>query len=261
MNPGIVFQRYGRRALKADVFFPMHKTARGREVPKGAVLLVFGGGWRSGDRTHNYAMCKALANAGYVAVTADYRLSPEAQYPAAIHDLKAALRWMKRNADWYGYDPSRIAVLGCSAGGQLAALVGTTNGDPKFEGSARKHADSRVQAIVDIDGTLAFHHPESVEGKVAAEWLGGTYAERPDLWEEAAPLNHVSQTTPPVLFVNSSIPRFHAGRDDMICKLDSLGVRSDVKTFEDTPHPFWFFNPWFDPMMQHIITFLNRNLK
>ncbi len=255
---GVVFHRHGKRKLRADVFYPDGGTAGKKRISRGAVLLIFGGGWRSGDRTHNYAMCKALANAGFVAMTADYRLSQEAQYPMAVYDLKAAVRWLRRNAGRYRFDAGHIAVLGCSAGGQLAALLGTTNDDPRFEGRRKAGSGSAVQAIIDIDGTLAFHHPESVEGKVAAEWLGGNYQERPEVWEDAAPLNHVSKATPPVLFINSSIPRFHAGRDEMIRKLDSLGIYSEIKTFDDTPHPFWFFHPWFNPMMSAVTAFLNR---
>lgn len=249
-----VYDRVGNRELKADIFYPA-ATKKARP----AVLLIFGGGWRSGDRTHNYAMCKALANAGFVAVTADYRLSMEARYPAAVADLEAVLRWMRRNAKRYGIDPARIATLGCSAGGQLATLVGLTAGNTAFGPDPEsKKINSTVQAIINIDGTLAFRHPESAEGKAASDWLGGNYDSAKANWESAAPLNHVTTSAPPILFLNSSIPRFHAGRDDMIRKLDSLGIYSEVHTFGDTPHPFWFFHPWFDPMMSHIITFLHR---
>jgi acetyl esterase/lipase len=226
------------------------------------VLLIVGGGWRSGDRTHNYAMCIALAKAGYVALSADYRLSPESPYPAAVYDLKAAIRWMRGHAKAYGIDTGKITVLGCSAGGQLAALLGTTNGNIHYEDWAGDTAHSAaVQAVIDIDGTLAFHHPESAEGTVAAQWLGGTYEQRPEVWAEAAPLEHVDSNTAAFLFINSSIPRFHAGRDDMIRKMDSLHIYSEVHTLDDTPHPFWFFNPWFEPMMNFITGFLEKRFK
>jgi acetyl esterase/lipase len=118
-----------------------------------------------------------------------------------------------------------------------------------------------VQAIIDIDGILAFHHPESAEGKVAAEWLGGTYEEKPGVWQDASALTHVSKNTPPCLFINSSNPRFHAGRDDMIKKLNDFGIYSEVHTFPDTPHPFWFFHPWFDPTVKYIVDFLDKVFK
>ena len=256
VKKNIVFKKTGDHALTLDIFYPKKKN---KNTP--AVLLIFGGGWRSGDKTHNYAMATELAKQGFVAVTADYRLSLEAPYPAAVIDLKDALRWMRSNAGSYAIDKSRIAVLGCSAGGQLAALLGNTNKQLSLGGQAVDTANASVQAIVNIDGTLAFRHPESVEGAVAAQWLGGTYEERPDNWEEAAPLNHVDKNSAPVFFVNSSIPRFHAGRTDMIRKLDSLQIYSQIQEFADTPHPFWFFHPWFDPMMKEIGAFLRKVFK
>lgn len=251
----LAFQQIGERKLLLDVFYPK-KTKQKRP----AVLLIFGGGWRSGSKDHNWAMCSELAKNGYVAVTPEYRLSLEAPYPTAVYDLKTAIRWMRSNAVKYGIDTNKISVLGCSAGGQLAALLGTTNSNPTFEdktlGYANHSAD--VQAVINIDGTLAFHHPESAEGKASSDWFGGNYAQKPELWEEAAPLNHVSVTTPPFLFLNSSIPRFHAGRTDFIRKTDSLHIYTEVHEFPDTPHPFWFFHPWFKPMMEFMIQFLQK---
>jgi len=251
----LVYEEIGERKLLLDVFYPK-KTKK----KKPAVLLIFGGGWRSGSKDQNWAMCSELARNGYVAVTPEYRLSLEAPYPAAVYDLKTAIRWMRAHAKQYGIDTNKIVVLGCSAGGQLAALLGTTNGNSTFEdktpGYPNHSAD--VQAVIDIDGTLAFHHPESAEGKASSDWFGGNYEQKPELWEAAAPLNHVSVTTPPFLFLNSSIPRFHAGRTDFIRKTDSLHIYTEVHEFPDTPHPFWFFHPWFKPMMAYIIQFLQK---
>jgi acetyl esterase/lipase len=253
----IVYCTLGERQLLVDVYAPAASKKN-----YAAVLLVFGGGWKSGNKDHWIPFAQQLAAKGYVAVAAEYRLSPEAKYPAAVHDLKAAVRWMRANAKAYNINKKRIAILGVSAGGQLAALVGTTNGNKHFEGrDCNTSKSSKVQAIVDIDGTLAFKHPESSEGVVAGEWLGGMYKDNPKNWEEAAPLNHVSKHTPPIVFINSSTPRFHAGRTDMIHKLDSLGIYSEVHEFPNTPHPFWFFHPWFPDVIKYTVDFLDKVLK
>ncbi len=132
---------------------------------------------------------------------------------------------VRANDKKYNLDKSKIAVHGVSAGGQLAALVGTINGIKKFEGNGgNAKQSSSVQAIIDIDGILAFKHPESAEGKIAAEWLGGTYEEKPGVWTEASALTHADKNTPPCLFINSSNTRFHAGRDDMIKILEGFGI-------------------------------------
>jgi acetyl esterase/lipase len=254
----LVYSTGNGRNLTADIFYPAKMSKKGYP----AVVMIFGGGWRSGDKSQNVPMAQRLAAKGYVAMTIDYTLSTEAKYPAAVHDIKAAIRWLRANAKAYNVDKRKIATLGMSAGGQLAALVGTTNDIQKFEGaSGNAKLSSDVQAIVNIDGTLAFHHPESVEGKAASEFLGGTYQEKPEIWEEAAPLNHAGKNTPPIIFINSSIPRFHAGRDDMIKILDQYGIYHEVHTLPDTPHPFWFFHPWFEPTVNYTVQFLDKVFK
>lgn len=253
------YDRIGDRPLFLDVFCPDGDTSK--RYP--GVLLVHGGGWQSGDKSQMHTIGKELAANGYVAVAVEYRLSPEAKYPEAVFDLKSAIRWMRANADKIMLDTKYIASLGTSAGGQLASLLGVTNGNADFEGQGRVNAEqlSGVQAVVNIDGTLAFRHPESSEGSSASKWLNGTYEENPANWESAAPLNHVSVNSTPIIFLNSSIPRFHAGRSDMIEKLDQYGIYWEVREFPDTPHPFWFFHPWYQPMMDYTLNFLDLTFR
>lgn len=253
-----VYKSLGERVLTADVFYPKKKI-RGNYP---GVVLIHGGGWRSGDKSQTVSMAIALANAGYVAVCVEYRLSLEAKFPGAVYDIKSAVRWMRANSKKFNLDAKKIATLGMSAGGQLATLVGFTNFNKELEDTiGNPKLSSEIQAVVNIDGTLSFHHPESQEGKATALWLNGTYEENPKIWELASPLDHVSKNSPPILFINSSIPRFHAGRDDMIKQLNSFNVYSQVHTLADTPHPFWFFDPWFVPTVDYTISFLDKMFK
>lgn len=253
----VVFSTIGDRNLLLDIYYPEQKKKKGYP----AVLMVFGGGWRSGNKDHWVAYGHKLASMGFVVVAAEYRLSPEAKYPAALHDLKAAVRWMRANAKTYSINKKKIAAMGASAGGQLATLSGTTNKQPRFEGNGgNEKYRSDVQAIINIDGVLAFKHPESSEGTMAAEWLGGTYNETPETWQAASPINHVSKRTPPICFIASSNPRFHAGRTDMIRKMESLGVYSEVHVFQKTPHTFWLFHPRFNDVVNISANFLRRKL-
>ncbi|KAB7727655.1 alpha/beta hydrolase fold domain-containing protein [Rudanella paleaurantiibacter] len=252
------------RSLLLDVYAP--PQSRTRQHP--AVLMIHGGGWRSGDRSHNNTMAGRLAEWGFVAIPVEYRLSTEALYPASVHDVKAAIRWMRANAKRYQIDPNRIAVLGFSSGGQLAALIGSTNDKPLFEGmGGHPNQSSRVQAVVDIDGILAFIHLESGEGNdtrstsAATYWFGYSKTEKPELWNEASALHQAGLTTPPMLFLNSSVERMHAGRDDLMKKLNGFGVYTEVHTFADAPHTFLFFEPWFTPTLNYITGFLNQTLK
>lgn len=255
----ITYSSYGNRRLKLDAFYPLNKI-KGKRA---AIMIIHGGGWRSGNRTQHYPLAQRLAKLGYVCFTPEYRLSTEALYPAAVHDLKAAVRWIRSNANKYNIDTAKVAVLGFSAGGQLAALLATTNNKTSFEGAGNNlKFSSRVNALINMDGTLSFVHPESGEAddskKTSAStyWFGYSKKENYKLLEAASPLTHVDKFTPPTLFINSSVERMHAGRNDFIRVLQQSGTYAEVKTFPEAPHHFPFFHPWFEPSVKYIDEFL-----
>jgi acetyl esterase/lipase len=247
----ITYVRCGERALALDLYLP--KGRAGKPVP--AIVFVHGGGWRSGVRANFAPMAIRMAQRGYAAATVSYRLSPEAPYPAAIDDVKAALRWMRDNAGRYGIDPVRIAVGGGSAGGQIASLVGVTGGG--------------AQAIVNIDGLSDFtsevarkyEDDPAKQASSAGAWFGGRYADKPALWREASPTFYVNAQTPPILFIGSGQPRFSVGREEMIVKLDAAGVPSRVVVLPETPHSFWLFDPWLEPTVEATVRFLDEHMR
>ena len=257
----IIYAKVSDRALHLDAFYPKKKLKKMRP----AILIIHGGGWRTGNRTQHIPLAQRLAALGYACFTVEYRLSTEALYPAAVHDLKAAIRWMRANAKTYNIDTNRLATLGFSAGGQLSALLGTTGDNPILEGGVGTLGHStKVNAVIDIDGILAFIHPESGEGddsrstSAATNWFGYSKTENPDIWNQASALTYVSALTPPTLFLNSGVDRMHAGREDYIKKLNSYKIYSEVHTFTDSPHSFCLFNPWFEPTVKYIKDFLKK---
>jgi acetyl esterase/lipase len=257
----ITYCKTGRRNLFLDAFYPKQNSRKKRP----AILILHGGGWRSGNRVQHYPLAQHLANLGYVCFTPEYRLSTEALYPAAINDIKSALRWVKKNAPKYNIDTTKITVLGFSAGGELAAFMGTTNENAGFEGSGcNLKYSGNVQAVIDIDGTLSFVHPESGEGddskktSAATYWFGYSKKENPALWQQASPLTYAGKHTPPTLFINSSADRMHAGRDDYIKILSENNIYTEVKGFSNSPHSFCLFDPWFEPTIKYIDGFLKK---
>src|SRR3954470_23647243 len=121
------------------------------EGPFPAVICIHGGGFRAGDRQSYDGLIKKLAKHGYVAITVTYRLAPKYQFPAAIYDVKAAVRWLRANAGKYHVDPDRIGVTGGSAGGHLAQFLGVTAGVKKFEGEGgNANESSRVACVVNF---------------------------------------------------------------------------------------------------------------
>ncbi|MFH6942915.1 alpha/beta hydrolase fold domain-containing protein [Flavobacterium sp. FlaQc-50] len=253
----IVYNKQKERALHLDSFVNSKEEKRNP-----VVILIHGGGWKSGNKNQMWVLAQEIASRGYACFTVEYRLSPEAKYPQAIYDVKNAIKFIKDNAKRFHANPNKIAILGCSSGGQMAALIGTTNEDLTFEDTNNiSKTSSKVNAIIDIDGILAFKHPESNEGEMAAFWLNGTYEENPENWDKASALNHANKNTPPILFINSSFERFHAGRDDMIAILNQNAIYSEVKTIANTPHSFWFFEPWLKETVGYTTQFLDKIFK
>jgi acetyl esterase/lipase len=252
----VVYNQQKNRVLHLDAFLNKNKKTNP------AVIMIHGGGWKSGNKNQMHVLAREIASKGYSCFAIEYKLSLEAKYPAAIYDVKNAIKFIKDNAKKFKVDPDKIAILGCSSGGQMAALIGTTNENLTFEDSENKSkSSSKVNAIIDIDGILAFKHPESKEGEMAALWLNGSYEENPENWKNASALSHTDKNTPPILFIESSFDRFHAGRDDMITILNENKIYSEVKTIQNSPHSFWFFQPWFDETMLYTTQFLNKIFK
>jgi pectinesterase len=123
---------------------------------------------------------------------------------------------------------------------------------------------SIVNAIVDIDGTLSFVHAESGEGddskriSAGTYWFGYSRKENPALWTEASPLTHTGKHNPPTLFINSSVDRMHAGRNDYIKILTGHNIHTEVQRFDNSPHHFCLMNPWFEPTVKYIDDFLKK---
>jgi len=251
---------FGDRDLHLDVFSPK-KTGK---YP--ALIMVHGGGWRSGNKALQIPMAQKLAAKGIVTICVEYQLLMEAKYPAAVYNIKSAVRWVRANAEKYNVDPNKIAISGCSAGGQLAMLVGLTNGVASKEGDQGNIGfSSDIQAIVDIDGVVDFMAPSSLNltrkpTSPDVEWLGGTFAEKPEIWKDASSIFWANEKSCPILFINSGLSRFHAGQDELIGMMKEWGIYTEVHKFDVKMHPFWLFEPWVDPTVNYIHDFLIKNL-
>ncbi|VXC03451.1 Esterase [Flavobacterium sp. 9AF] len=238
----IIYNKNNKRPLHLDAY--CFKTKE--RLP--ALILIHGGGWKSGDKSMLKPLAQTICRNGYQCFAIEYQLSDEAKYPQSIDNILEAIAFLKNDVKKFKIDTLKIGILGCSSGGQMASLIGT------------KYSHT-IQAIVNLDGILAFHHPESKEGILASEWLGGTYEEKPEIWEDASALSHVSKNTPPILFINSQFERFHAGRDNMIQILNQYTIYNQVKQIENSPHTFWLFHPWFNETALYITQFLDKILK
>ncbi|MDF1659789.1 MAG: alpha/beta hydrolase fold domain-containing protein [Verrucomicrobiales bacterium] len=258
--------RNPRQAL--DLFLPKGHGKDSEALP----LLVFihGGGWAKGDKASGGRRINDYVSSGdYVGASIGYRLTDEAQWPAQIHDCKAAIRWLRANAAEYGIDPDRIAVWGTSAGGHLVAMLGVSGDVDELEGGVGAHVDvsSEVSCVVNFFGpsellTMSDHpsridhdSPESPESKL----VGGPLQENPDTAKNASPIHWVSSADEPSLIV-------HGTKDELVPypqsvdferALEEAGVPTILLTVEDGGHGAGF-GPSVDEAVK---AFLGRQLR
>ncbi len=252
------------RELKLDYFTPSDFESQSRLTP---VVFIHGGGWLSGSRGLDWPMAQKLASEGFATFCVDYRLSTEALFPAAVVDINTALAWIASMSDSLNLDISKLTLIGASAGGQLASLVGSSNGHDSLLLPAKNINVPQVACVVDIDGVLAFIHPDSDEGhdkpgkvSCATRWLGKAAAEDSTLWARASAISHVGDwSASRFLFINSSQKRFSAGQAEVVAHLKSLGKTAVEFKTEGTPHTFWLFDPWAENVTSLIASFLRKN--
>lgn len=172
--------------------------------PRPLLIWIHGGAFMTGDKSENHAIWPELMSSGYAVATINYRLSGDAKWPAQITDCKAAIRFLRAHAKDYNIAPSRIAVWGSSAGGHLAALVGTSGSARKLDIGEHLDQSSAVSCAVDMFGPIDFEKmpqftsPSSPEAKM---W-GRATSEALDLAREACPITYLSKNTPPLLILH-----------------------------------------------------------
>jgi acetyl esterase/lipase len=230
-----------------------------------AVLSIHGGGFRAGSRKGFITQSVHLAQHGYVAATADYRLAPKAPFPAAVNDVKAAVRYLRANAERLGIDPERIGVTGGSAGGHLALFLGMTGGVAEFEGDGpNREQSSRVQCVVSFYGPSDFtkSYGRSVDAaEVLPLFLGADVNRARAMHIKASPLYWVTPDAPPTLAIQGTKDRY-VNYEQSVWIIDRLlqaGVPAELETIEGADHGFKGADA--ARAEQRMITFFDRFLR
>lgn len=223
-----------------DVYSPSKAIRNAR-----AVIFVHGGAWSGGSRTEWTNDAKALAAIGWVAFTIDYRVDSPTPYLSEPADVSAAVSWVQRNARTYDVDPTRIALVGSSAGGQLAALAG-------MSGSGKPGSPGRVKAVVswsgpmDMPGLTAAYGCADSPCSLTTQWVAALaqhfegsclQADCPDRWSSTSPLAQVSGVEPATLLVNSSDEMVPLSQlTDMEHALQAVGSPVTTQVIPGTAH-------------------------
>jgi acetyl esterase/lipase len=235
----IEYSNVGAR-VQMDVVRPSAASSERR----GAVVLIHGGGFRRGTRQSYLPVATRLAERGYVAATGSYRLAPRHQFPAAVEDVKAAVRFLRANADRFGIDPDRICAMGGSAGGHLALFLGLTPDLAEFEGSG-PHGEylSRVSCVVNYYGPTDFtqSYAKSVDAaEVLPLFLGGDLVHARAAHMRASPLNWVTPLAAPTLSIHGTEDTYVAYEHSVWLteRLLAAGVPAELETITGAGHGF-----------------------
>ena len=224
----------GKRKLHLDLYLP-----KGRTKAAPAVIFIHGGAWKGGKRSDMKFYCVKFAEKGYVTATVTYRLTGEAPFPAAVHDVKCAVRWLRANAAKYKINPERIAVSGNSAGGHLSMMIGYSD-DPSLEGSGGNNdLSSSVCAVVNFYGPTDLTTDFAKKQELVEDFMGGKkFDESPDTYKLASPLFHLTGNDPPTLIfhgtIDSTVPVVQA--DKLADKLKELGIDYVYERYDGWPH-------------------------
>ncbi len=236
VRDGVVFGTGGGRDLKCDIYAPP-----GPAMKAPAVLLLHGGGWRQGEPAMMRGYGLRLAAAGFVCVAPEYRLTGESPWPAQIHDVKAAIRWLRAAHATLGVDERRIAALGSSAGAHLALLAAGTPDMPEFEGSGGSSGVSTaLAAVVAIyPPTLFYPGEERSHGGTPARALMGDAAGE-DVARAASPVTYARPGYPPTLLLHGSADKVVPPSASMVMyqALVTAGVPVELHMYADQPHGF-----------------------
>ncbi|QDU97185.1 alpha/beta hydrolase fold domain-containing protein [Lignipirellula cremea] len=224
-----------------DLYLPKERASDG---PLPVVVFIHGGGWQNGDKGGGGRMIAPLVESGhYIGVSIGYRLTGEASWPAQIHDCKAAIRWIKANAQKYQLDPEKIGVTGTSAGGHLVAMLGTSGDVPELEGKLGQHLDQngRVACVVDQYGpsdllSMGGFHDQA--GSPESKLVGGQLTEHQETARQASPSHYVSAGDPPFLLLHGTADNVVPySQSELLHKLlQKAGVASLLVPIEGAGH-------------------------
>jgi len=219
--PNLVYGNYNLENQQKELFLDLYLPEKKPDKPLPLLIYIHGGGWLGGTR--EYCPGKIVVQRNYAMACISYRFSNEALFPAQIQDVKAAVRWLRKNADKYDLDPNNFGAWGPSSGGHLTALLGTSAGVKELSGTTKNEAfSSAVQAVCAwyplTDFTKvppAFEEPitNATEDKykdkewyiytvVTHKFLGGPVSEKLELSNLANPITHIDSQDPPFLIMH-----------------------------------------------------------
>jgi acetyl esterase/lipase len=257
VEEGVVLGTGGGRDLRGDVYRPP-----GRDGPAPGVLLVHGGSWRTGDRTQLRGYGIMLGRAGYVCVATEYRLLDEAPWPAQVHDVKAAIRFMRAESGRLGIDPERIAVEGHSAGGHLVLLAAGTTGVATLEGEGgNPGVPTSVSAAIGVYTPTLFSSAERRRGAITLSALSDVVSD--EAATTASPVAHVGPGFPPTMLIHGTADELVPVSASLVMyeALAGAGVPCELHLYAGQAHSFDAVAPFGRQCAAEMVLFLDRYVR
>ena len=243
------------RTEKADLYLPPGPPA-GKKRP--AVVIIHGGGWTGGDKgaKREINIGTTLAENGYVGMSINYVLATKEKptWPQNLHDCKTAVRWLRKNGDKYGIDAENIGVIGGSAGGHLAAMVGLTG--PK------DGLDPAGELPCSVKCAVVMYGPADLTDRAELPLIGKPAAEVPELYKAASPVTHIDRADPPVLILHGTADTTVPVKQSEIlaAALKAAGVEHELVIVEGAPHTF-DLQPKQRDLRPLVLGFFDKHLK
>ena len=250
------YAAYGERRLLLDLYLPASSSG-----PVPGVLVVRGGGWQQGDKEGFAFIAGQLAKEGFAAASIQYRISSEATFPAAVHDVKAAVRWLRAHGATYGIDSNSIGAIGGSSGGHLVEMLATSDAAKDLEGlGGNATTSSRVQAVVAMAGVSNM----DLRNASVTAFIGPPLEAHAAQMKAASPISYVSKRSAPLLLLHSNTdPAVPFAQSEEIAALyRRAGATVVLKPIEaPNTHAFWNETRYFPETMHQAVGFLREHLK
>lgn len=257
--------------LQLDVWQPDPSERRTAEE-RPAIVVVHGGGWRSGTRSQFARWNDWLAGQGYVVFDIDYRLAPPSNWREAPADVRCAVGWVKENATRYNVDPERMALMGRSAGGQLALLTAYAEGAPYTGGAPMSGCGASYVEDTDVAAVAAFYPPTNLtslsrRGYLGGmdTYLGGSLQTVPGRYRQSSPIAHLSAEAPPTFLAHGGNDEIvPSGQSELLAeRLQSAGVPYQLVNLPWANHTFDFlWGGWGTQITRPTLDeFLSRHLE
>ena len=259
----VEYAHVGNRTLHLDLYF---QDTAGASRP--LIVWVHGGGWSEGDKFPTPA-ARLIAD-GYAVASVEYRLSAEVKWPGQLYDCKAAIRWLRANAQKYNLDADHIGVWGNSAGGHLVSLLGTTGDVKELEGDeGNPDQSSRVQAVVDFYGPIDLLRMDATASKpksdaadlAEAVMLGGRLSQNLDKVKAANPMTYISKDDPPFLAVHGTADQVVPPQQSefFVAALKAGGVEASLENVYGAQHSI---RQVFTPVIEETVaSFFDKHLR